>query len=54
MKTLLATLAALAVWFALPAAALAANECARFASPSGSDLASGTQAAPLRTPQRLL
>jgi hypothetical protein len=54
VKALLVTMAAMAVWCALPGAALAADECARIASPSGSDQAPGTEAAPLRTPQGLL
>jgi hypothetical protein len=37
-----------------PAGAQAAGECARVASPSGSDRAAGTERAPLRTPQALL
>ena len=53
---LLASVAALAVLLgALPAAAQAADvDCARVASPSGSDRAPGTERAPLRTPQALL
>jgi hypothetical protein len=54
VKALLLTMASLAVWCALPASALAADECTRIASPSGSDGAPGTEAAPLRTPQDLL
>ena len=51
---LLASAAALAVLLGvLPAAAQADAECARVASPQGSDRAPGTERAPLRTPQAL-
>ena len=57
MRPVLASLVAVcaaAVTFAIPNAALAAEPCDRFASPTGSDSAAGTAAEPFRTVPQLV
>ncbi len=55
MKRVLLVAAAISVLLGLcPGSALAGDDCARVASPSGSDAAEGSELAPLRTPQRLI
>ncbi len=51
---LLLALAVLVCVLALPAAAQAASECARVASPDGSDRAAGSEAAPYLSLERLV